>query len=78
MNPEDMILEPPKADGSKASVLKMSKKKKKPLADHVLLVSLAEVRARALSYRVGALLLLLHLLPPIPLTFPRTTGIHSF
>ena len=30
MDPEDMILEPPKAGGSKASVSKMSKKKKKP------------------------------------------------
>src|SRR5437763_1901305 len=29
MDPKDMILEPPKADGSKASVSKMSKKKKK-------------------------------------------------
>ena len=28
MDPEDMILEPPKAGGSKASVSKMSKKKK--------------------------------------------------
>src|SRR6266496_5036790 len=30
IDPEDMILEPPKAGGSKASVSKMSKKKKKP------------------------------------------------
>ena len=29
MDPEDMILEPPKAGGSKTSVSKMSKKKKK-------------------------------------------------
>ena len=75
MDPEDMILELSKADGSKVSVLKMSKKK---LADHVLLASLAEVRARALSDRVGALLLLLLLLPPVPLPSPRTTDIYSF
>jgi hypothetical protein len=30
MDPEEMIIEPPKASGSKAAVPKMNKKKKKP------------------------------------------------
>ena len=59
MDPEEMIIEPPKASK------KMSKKKKPAHRS----ASLAEVRARVPSDRVGALLLL-RLLPLVPLHLP--------
>src|SRR5947209_18865044 len=76
MDPEDMILEPPKVGGSKVSVSKMSKKK--PACRLRSTSKSSRSVSEGSEQSVGALLLLLHLLPSVPLTFPRTTGIHLF